>query len=120
MEVTIEQAMAKLMEIGSTPAAVSEADGSNLPQVHALNSLTAIFKTSYLSYSEKKLEKYIPLCLQLAADCLKADVFVDPVQPFSTWMHLLTLSLDGPSATADFYFCAGLWIACSELARARR
>lgn len=83
LEITIEEAMAKLMEIGSIPAAVSEADGSNLPQVHALNSLTAIFKTSYLSHAEKKLETYIPLCLQLAADCLKSEVYVKPSQPYT-------------------------------------
>lgn len=81
-EITLERAITKLMEIGSTPVAVSEADGSNLPQVHALNCLTAIFKTSYLSHSEKKLESYIPLCLQLAADCLKSEVFVDPALPY--------------------------------------
>lgn len=75
--------MAKLMEIGSMPAAVSEADGSNVPQVHALNSLTMIFKTSYLSHAEKKLEMYIPLCLQLAADCLKSEVYVEPTQPYT-------------------------------------
>lgn len=75
--ITLDQVMAKLMEISSMPAAVSETDGSNLPQVHALNSMTAIFKTSYLSHSEKKLETYIPLCLQLAADCLKSNMYVD-------------------------------------------
>ncbi|MBE3046535.1 hypothetical protein IMZ48_29205 [Candidatus Bathyarchaeota archaeon] len=77
-EITLEQAMTKLMEIGGTPVAESETDGCPLPQVHALNSLTAIFKTSYLSHIEKKLERYIPLCLQLAADCLKSEVFVYP------------------------------------------
>ncbi|SPO02760.1 uncharacterized protein DNG_05435 [Cephalotrichum gorgonifer] len=74
-EITLEQALSRLMEIATMPAEVTETDGSNLPQVHALNSLTAIFKTSYLSHFEKKLEKYIPLCLQLAADCLKSKVW---------------------------------------------
>ncbi|KAK5627756.1 hypothetical protein RRF57_003471 [Xylaria bambusicola] len=39
----------KLQEIGRQPAFVSETDGSNLSQVHALNCLRDIFKTSFLS-----------------------------------------------------------------------
>lgn len=74
--ISFDGAMEELMKIGATPAAVSEADGSNLPQVHALNSLTGIFKTSYLSHFERKLERYLPLCLPLAADCLRSQMYV--------------------------------------------
>lgn len=119
LDITIEEAMAKLMEIGSMPAAVSETDGSNLPQVHALNCLTAIFKTSYLSHAEKKLETYIPHCLQLAADCLKSEVYVESSQPYMAFVCVLTILLDGRSGTAACYFCADSWIAFSAQAKAR-
>ena len=104
LEISLEHAMSKLMEIGSTPAAVSETDGSSLPQVHALNSLTAILKTSYLSHLEKKLETYIPPCLQLAADCLKSEVFVKRTGPFLRLSVMLTIRLDGRSVTVACCF----------------
>jgi hypothetical protein len=66
--------MNELMEIASKPASVHETDGSKLPQVHASNCLTAIFKTASLSQLEKKLGTYLPLCLQLAADNLRSEM----------------------------------------------
>ena len=60
-----------LEAISQKPARVSEADGPNLPQVHALNCLKDVFQSSLLS---KRAEPYLPGCLQLAASCLKSEV----------------------------------------------
>ncbi|KAI1821781.1 hypothetical protein F4861DRAFT_517444 [Xylaria intraflava] len=62
----------KLQEIGRKPAFVSETDGSNLAQVHALNCLKDIFKTSFLSH---RAEPYLTDCLQLAAQSLQSEVW---------------------------------------------
>ncbi|GAW11119.1 hypothetical protein ANO14919_004590 [Xylariales sp. No.14919] len=62
----------KLQEIGRQPAFVSETDGSNLAQVHALNCLKDIFKTSFLSH---QAEPYLTDCLQLAASSLQSEVW---------------------------------------------
>ncbi|KAI1437764.1 putative death-receptor fusion protein-domain-containing protein [Xylaria sp. CBS 124048] len=62
----------KLQEIGRQPAFVSETDGSNLAQVHALNCLKDIFKTSFLSH---RAEPYLTDCLQLAAQSLQSEVW---------------------------------------------
>ncbi|KAI3338899.1 putative death-receptor fusion protein-domain-containing protein [Ustulina deusta] len=64
--------IAKLQEIGGQPAFVSETDGSNLAQVHALNCLKDIFKTSFLSH---RAEPYLTDCLQLAALSLQSEVW---------------------------------------------
>lgn len=63
--------MQKLQEIAQSPAQVTETDGSNLPQVHAFNCLKEVFKSSLLS---KKAELYLPECLELATNSLKAEV----------------------------------------------
>ena len=119
LDVTLEEAMTQLMEIGSSPAMQSETDGSNVPQVHALNSLTAIFKTSYLSHSERKLEAYIPHCLQLAADCLKSEVCVISSRPSGSSFTVLTIILVGPSETVACCSYEAYWIACLVRAKAR-
>ncbi|KAI0429175.1 putative death-receptor fusion protein-domain-containing protein [Xylaria sp. FL1042] len=62
----------KLQEIGRQPAFVAETDGSNLAQVHALNCLKDIFKTSFLS---QRAEPYLTDCLQLAALSLQSEVW---------------------------------------------
>ncbi|KAI0808471.1 putative death-receptor fusion protein-domain-containing protein [Xylaria sp. FL0064] len=62
----------KLQEIGRQPAYVAETDGSNLAQVHALNCLKDIFKTSFLS---QRAEPYLTDCLQLAAQSLQSEVW---------------------------------------------
>lgn len=69
---SFEQVMRTLEEIARRPALVSETDGSNLPQVHAFNSLKEVFKSSLLS---KKVERYLPECLELATSSLKAEVW---------------------------------------------
>ncbi|KAB5570246.1 putative death-receptor fusion protein-domain-containing protein [Coniochaeta sp. 2T2.1] len=61
-----------LVSIGKRPAKVTETDGSKLPQVHALNCLRGIFRSSLLS---KKAESYLPATLELAADSLKSEVW---------------------------------------------
>ncbi len=60
-----------LVEIAKKPALVSETDGSNLPQVHALNCLRDVFRSSLLS---KKGEAYLPETLHLAANNLRSEV----------------------------------------------
>ncbi|KAI0840628.1 hypothetical protein F5Y06DRAFT_308806 [Hypoxylon sp. FL0890] len=69
---SFEDVIRNLQEIGGRPALVSETDGSNLPQVHALNCIKDIFKSSYLS---KRAEPYLTDCLQLAASSLKSEIW---------------------------------------------
>jgi hypothetical protein len=61
-----------LGEIAKRPALTKETDGSNLPQVHALNCLRGIFRTSLLS---KRAESYLPATLELAANSLKSEIW---------------------------------------------
>ncbi|KAK3322123.1 putative death-receptor fusion protein-domain-containing protein [Apodospora peruviana] len=61
-----------LEEIAKKEVTMSETDGSNLPQVHALNSLREIFRSSLLS---KKAESYLAATLLLAANSLKSEVW---------------------------------------------
>lgn len=63
--------MHKLQDIAQQPARVSETDGSNLPQVHALNCVKDVFKSSNLS---RRAEPYLTECLQLAAESLKSEM----------------------------------------------
>lgn len=72
---SFEQVMNKLMEIASQEARVTETDGSNLPQVHAYNCLKEIFKSSYLTAMGNKSEKFLPQCLELAANGLKSELW---------------------------------------------
>lgn len=72
---SFEEVMGKLIEISSTEARVRETDGSNLPQVHAFNCLKDIFKNSLLTSMGNKAEKYLPQCLELAANALKSEVW---------------------------------------------
>ncbi|KAF9769372.1 hypothetical protein IL306_013219 [Fusarium sp. DS 682] len=72
---SFEQVMSKLMEIASQEARVTETDGSNLPQVHAYNCLKEIFKSSYLTAMGNKSEKFLPQCLELAANGLKSELW---------------------------------------------
>ncbi|KAI1492500.1 putative death-receptor fusion protein-domain-containing protein [Biscogniauxia mediterranea] len=69
---SFQEVMSKLQEIAWQPAFVSETDGSNLPQVHALNCLKDIFKTSFLS---SIAEPYLTDCLKLAANSLKSEIW---------------------------------------------
>ncbi|KAK8049245.1 hypothetical protein PG994_010975 [Apiospora phragmitis] len=63
--------MERLHSIAQEPALISQTDGSNLPQVHALNCIKDIFKSSYLS---KRAEPYLTESLQLAATSLRSEV----------------------------------------------
>lgn len=70
---SFEKVISDLTGIAQKEAFVSETDGSNLAQVHALNSLKDIMKSSYLAQLGK-VEPQIPQCLDLAAGCLKSEV----------------------------------------------
>ncbi|KAI5465811.1 putative death-receptor fusion protein-domain-containing protein [Mariannaea sp. PMI_226] len=72
---SFEQVMARLMEVASQEARVTETDGSNLPQVHAYNCLKDIFKSSYLTAVGNKSEKYLTICLELAANGLRSELW---------------------------------------------
>ncbi|KAK4212914.1 thyroid adenoma-associated protein [Rhypophila decipiens] len=61
-----------LEDIAKKEVTMAETDGSNLPQVHALNSLREIFRSSLLS---KKAEGFLATTLQLAATSLKSEVW---------------------------------------------
>lgn len=69
---SFQEVIRTLQDIARKPALVSETDGTNLPQVHAFNCLKEVFKSSLLS---KKAELYLPECLQLATNSLKAEVW---------------------------------------------
>ncbi|KAK4163458.1 thyroid adenoma-associated protein [Cladorrhinum sp. PSN259] len=69
---SFEEVFCNLEEIGKKPVRQSETDGSNLPQVHALNCLREIFRSSLLS---KRAEGYLARTLLLAGTCLKSDVW---------------------------------------------
>ena len=68
---SFDEVYGTLEEIGKKGVRMSETDGSNLPQVHALNSLRDIFRSSLLS---KKAEGYLARTLHLAATSLKSEV----------------------------------------------
>ncbi len=68
---SFDEVYGTLEEIGKKSVRMSETDGSNLPQVHALNSLRDIFRSSLLS---KKAEGYLARTLHLAATSLKSEV----------------------------------------------
>jgi Putative death-receptor fusion protein (DUF2428) len=63
--------MIELAGLARRPVEISEKDETSLPQVHAMNCLKEIFKSSSLS---AKAEPHIAECLQLAADSLNSEV----------------------------------------------
>ncbi|KAK4043957.1 putative death-receptor fusion protein-domain-containing protein [Parachaetomium inaequale] len=69
---SFDEVYGTLEEIGKKAVRMSETDGSNLPQVHALNSLRDVFRSSLLS---KKAEGYLARTLHLAATSLKSEVW---------------------------------------------
>ncbi|EEY20614.1 conserved hypothetical protein [Verticillium alfalfae VaMs.102] len=71
---SFDRVIADLTEVAQREARVTKTDGSNLPQVHALNCLKDIFKSAHLAQMGK-VERHIPECLELAAGCLKAEVW---------------------------------------------
>jgi len=66
-----QDVMEELKALAGQPATLSEIDKTNLPQVHALNCLKEIFKSSTLG---KRAESHIASCLQLAADSLNSEM----------------------------------------------
>jgi hypothetical protein len=69
-----EDIMTDLISITRIPVKISETDQTNLPQVHAMNSLKEVFKSSILG---KKAEGRLAECLELAADRLNSETY-DP------------------------------------------
>ncbi|KAL2181602.1 putative death-receptor fusion protein-domain-containing protein [Thermothelomyces heterothallicus CBS 202.75] len=69
---SFDEVYGTLEKIGRKPVRVSQTDGSNLPQVHALNSLREIFRSSLLS---RKAEGYLARTLHLAATSLRSEVW---------------------------------------------
>ncbi|KAK2070621.1 hypothetical protein P8C59_005100 [Phyllachora maydis] len=61
-----------LEDIARMSAHASQTDGSNLPQVHALNCLKDIFRSSLLS---KKADGHLAGTLRLAGSCLPSEVW---------------------------------------------
>ncbi|KAI6785747.1 uncharacterized protein J7T54_006086 [Emericellopsis cladophorae] len=72
---SFEQVIEKLFDIASVEARVRETDASNLPQVHAYNSIKDIFRNSLLTALGNKSEKYLTPALQLAANGLRSEVW---------------------------------------------
>lgn len=61
----------RLKSIATEPAYQSPTDGTSLPQVHAMNSLKDMFKSSALG---RKAESHIGGCLQIAVDSLRSEM----------------------------------------------
>lgn len=68
---SFDEVINKLGEIAQRPARAAETDGSNLPQVHALNCVKDVFKSSLLSM---RAERYLPTFLQVAANSLRSEL----------------------------------------------
>ncbi|KAH9438168.1 hypothetical protein MCOR02_001806 [Pyricularia oryzae] len=69
---SFDEVISELGEIAQRPARVAETDGSNLPQVHALNCIKDVFKSSLLSV---RAEKYLPTFLQVATNSLRSELW---------------------------------------------
>jgi endonuclease III len=66
-----EDVMDELKALAKRPTKLSELDETNLSQVHAMNCLKEIFKSSPLG---KRSEGHIAECLQIAADSLNSEM----------------------------------------------
>ncbi|KAF6824645.1 HEAT repeat protein [Colletotrichum plurivorum] len=71
---SFDHVLEELVTIARKEALVSESDGSKLPQVHALNCLKDIFKSSFITQLGQSAP-HIPQCLELAAGSLKSEVW---------------------------------------------
>ena len=69
----INKVIAQLKTLARQPAAFTAKGETNLPQVHAMNCLKEIFKSSSLG---KRCENHIADCLQIAAESLKSEMYV--------------------------------------------
>lgn len=68
---SFEEIMVQLKALAQKPVQLSRIDETNLPQVHAMNCLKEIFKSSSL---DRKAEPYISEGLRLAAGSLRSDM----------------------------------------------
>lgn len=68
---SFEDVLSKLKSVAQRPVALSELDEVALPQVHAMNCLKEIFKSSVLG---KRCENHIADCLEIAADSLNSKM----------------------------------------------
>lgn len=66
-----EDIVSKLKLIAMQPAHQSATDNTNLPQVHAMNSLKETFRSSVLG---RRAENHIGDCLQISVDSLKSEM----------------------------------------------
>jgi len=66
-----EDVMIDLTSLARLPVKRSETDQTNLPQVHAMNCIKEIFKSSTLG---KRSEGRLAECLELAADSLNSEM----------------------------------------------
>ena len=66
-----EDVIDELKVLARKPVKLSKLDETNLPQVHAMNCLKEIFKSSILG---KKPDSHIAECLQIAADSLNSEM----------------------------------------------
>jgi hypothetical protein len=69
----LEDVMEQLKTLARQPAAFTAKDETSLPQVHAMNCLKEIFKSSSLG---KRCDNHIADCLQIAAESLKSKMYV--------------------------------------------
>ena len=69
----LEDVMEQLKTLARQPAAFTAKDETSLPQVHAVNCLKEIFKSSSLG---KRCDNHIADCLQIAAESLKSKMYV--------------------------------------------
>lgn len=92
-----DEVLAELKSVAQMPSALSEKDETALPQVHAMNCLKEIFKSSVLG---KRCESHIAECLEIAADSLSSEMYVFKEEIF----RLLIILVDGQFATADYFF----------------
>lgn len=69
-----EDVMGELKVLVRKPVKQTKFDETNLPQVHAMNCLKEIFRSSIL---RKRSESHIAECLRIAADSLNSDMYVD-------------------------------------------
>lgn len=74
-ELPLDQILRNLIDIASKPAQQGEKDATQLPQVHAFNTLREIFRGSLLTSLGANAENYIPDCLELAASGLRSEVW---------------------------------------------
>lgn len=68
---SFQSVLTELVGLAKQPANLSDMDQTNLYQVHAMNCLKEIFKSSSLG---KRAESHIAECLQLAADSLSSKM----------------------------------------------